>query len=303
MAFTGGNIKMLNYSLTALNGQNLNLVTTGAGQVLVNGDVVTSSGNFNTLAAQVALNTSNIGAPSSNVLSPTLYAGVSSALSGGANDSNARTALSGSANDSNARTALSGSANDSTARTSASNAQTAANNAQTTANNAQTTADVSRVFTLRGSTIAGVISYNTASNVNIDVNTWTDFTTIQLKVPPDWTTGSGLSVSFDGYAYYNFDSNVASYYAIYYNSPPINSTFLPLIGDKSTPGIGITDSIYGGNAGQAYLPLNLTIPPTYLSPASGGGVINLQINGYVTSANHELVSNPLIDARVGLVFP
>ena len=61
MAFTGGNIKMLNNSLTALGGQNLNLVTTGAGQVLVNGDVVTSSGNFNTLAAQVAANTTSIG--------------------------------------------------------------------------------------------------------------------------------------------------------------------------------------------------------------------------------------------------
>lgn len=133
MSFTGGFLTLSNGTITALGGSNLNLVTSGAGVVQVNGSLIESQGNFNILQTQVALNQSNIGAPNSNVLFPTLYTGLSNALSGGANDSvaraNAGNALSGNANDAVARTALSGSANDSVARTSASNAQTTANTA------------------------------------------------------------------------------------------------------------------------------------------------------------------------------
>lgn len=304
MSFTGGSLTLSNGTITALGGSNLNLVTSGGGVVQVNGSLIESQGNFDILQAQVTLNQANIGAPNSNVLFPTLYTGLTSALSGGANDSTARAsagnALSGNANDATARTALSGSANDSTARTSASNAQTTANGAGTLAGNAQTTANQAREFTLGGTTIAGAITYDIAPSVAIAQDTWLQFTTIQIKVPPNWTIGSGLSVNFDGYAYYNFDAPVASYFAIYYNSPPLQLVYQPLIGNTSS---GITDAIFGGNQGQAYLPLTLTIPPTYLTSASGGGLINIQINGRVTSPGHQLVSNPLIDARVGLVFP
>lgn len=303
MSFTGGFLTLSNGTITALGGSNLNLVTTGAGVVQVNGSVVESEGNFNALQAQVALNQSNIGAPNSNVLFPTLYTGLSSALSGSANDSvaraNAGNALSGNAWDSIARTALSGSANDSTARTALSGSANDST-ARTSASNAETTANLSKVFTLGGSSIAGSITYNQAFGSNITQDVWSPWTTIELKVPPGWTTGSSNSVTFNGYAYYNFDGNVTSYFAIYYNTPPTNSTFLSLIGDDTA---GIGNAIPGGSAGQAYLPLKLTIPPTFLTPASEGGTINIQINGRVTTAGHQLVSNPLIDASVGLAFP
>ena len=58
--------------------------------------------------------------------------------------------------------------------------------------------------------------------------------------------------------------------------------------------------IFGNNSGQAYLPLNLTIPPTYLV---SGDTITLRIYGYVTAALHYMVDDPLIDARVNIVYP
>ena len=254
----------------------MNLVTSGGGAVLINGVAPASQGNINAISAQVAANTASIGAGAEPaVVTPSVVAQLGTIT-----------------------TAVG------TAQTTANNAQTTANNAQTTANNAQTLANKARIFTLDGTSIAGAITYNQAPNVTINTGSWVTFTTIQLKVPPDWTTGSGLSVSFDGYAYYNYDGNVSSYYTIYYNSPPLNNTFLPLIGNNAS---GITDAIFSPLGGQAYIPLNLTIPPTNLTPASAspvGGTINIQINGrLLAGGTHQLVSNPLIGARVGLVFP
>ena len=247
----------------------MNLVTSGGGAVLINGVAPASQGNINAISAQVAANTASIGAGAEPaVVTPSVVAQLG------------------------------------TITTAVGTAQTTANNAQTTANNAQTLANKARIFTLDGTSIAGAITYNQAPNVTINTGSWVTFTTIQLKVPPDWTTGSGLSVSFDGYAYYNYDGNVSSYYTIYYNSPPLNNTFLPLIGNNAS---GITDAIFSPLGGQAYIPLNLTIPPTNLTPASAspvGGTINIQINGrLLAGGTHQLVSNPLIGARVGLVFP
>lgn len=159
-----------------------------------------------------------------------------------------------------------------------------------------TVTSIARTYTLGGATTAGVITYTKASGAG---NTWTSSTwtlmnTIQINVPPGWDAGQ--SVGFDGYEYINWDSNTTSYYTIYYVTPsqPVEES---LIGDRTA---GFTDAIFGNNSGQAYLPLNLTIPPTYLA---SGGTITLRIYGYVTAALHYMVSDPLIDARVNIAYP
>lgn len=157
--------------------------------------------------------------------------------------------------------------------------------------------NIARSFTLTGTTIGGNITYSKPSGAGNTwtANTWTLANTIEINVPPAWQAGQ--SVGFDGYEYLNWDSNVASYFAIYYVTTS-QSTEQSLIG-TTTP-TSFADAIYGGNAGQAYLPMNLTIPPTYLQ---AGGTITLRIYGLLTSASHYLANNPTIDARVNIVYP
>ena len=165
-----------------------------------------------------------------------------------------------------------------------------------TTSGAATVTAISRTYTLGGATTGGVITYSQPSGVG---NTWTSSTwtlmnTIRINVPPGWVAGQ--SVGFDGYEYINWDSNTSSYYTIYYVTPS-QPTEQSLIGDRTA---GFTDAIFGNNSGQAYLPLNLTVPSTHLAP---GGTITLRIYGYVTAALHYLVSDPLIDARVNIAYP
>jgi hypothetical protein len=156
---------------------------------------------------------------------------------------------------------------------------------------------VARTYTLLGATTGGVITYSKASGSGNTwaTNTWILANTIQINVPPGWVAGE--SVGFDGYEYLNWDSNVASYFAIYYVTPS-QPTEQSLIG-TTTPG-AFTDAIFGSNGGQAYLPMNLTIPPTYLV---SGSTITLRIYGLLTSASHYLAADPTIDARVNIVYP
>jgi len=165
-----------------------------------------------------------------------------------------------------------------------------------TAAGVATVTSISRQFTLGGATVGGVITYSKASGAG---NTWTSSTwtlmnTIQINVPTGWAAGQ--SVGFDGFEYVNWDSNTTSYFTIYYVTPS-QATEQSLIGDRTS---GFTDAIFGNNSGQAYLPLNLTIPPTYLV---SGQTITLRIYGYVTAALHYMVNDPLIDARVNIVYP
>ena len=156
---------------------------------------------------------------------------------------------------------------------------------------------VARTYTLLGATTGGAITYSKASGSGNTwaANTWILANTIQINVPPGWAAGE--SVGFDGYEYLNWDANVASYFAIYYVTPS-QPTEQSLIG-TTTPG-SFADAIYGGNGGQAYLPMNLTIPPTYLV---SGSTITLRVYGLLTSATHYLVADPTIDARVNIVYP
>jgi hypothetical protein len=163
-----------------------------------------------------------------------------------------------------------------------------------TTSGAATVTSISRTYTLGGATIGGVITYSKASGSGNQwtSSTWTLMNTIEINVPAGWAAGQ--SVGFDGYEYINWDSTVSSLYAIYYVTTT-QGTEQSLIGTQNT-----ADAIAGGNVGQTYLPLNLTIPPTYLV---SGDTITLKIYGYVTSALHYMVSDPLIDARVNIVYP
>ena len=156
---------------------------------------------------------------------------------------------------------------------------------------------IARTYTLLGATTGGVITYSKASGSGNTwtANTWILANTIQINVPPGWVAGE--SVGFDGYEYLNWDANVASYFAIYYVTPS-QPTEQSLIG-TTTPG-SFTDAIFASNGGQAYLPMNLTIPPTYLV---SGSTITLRVYGLLTSATHYLAADPTIDARVSIVYP
>lgn len=155
---------------------------------------------------------------------------------------------------------------------------------------------IARTYTLLGATVGGVITYSKASGSGNTwaTNGWLLANTIQINVPSGWVAGE--SVGFDGYEYLNWDSNATSYFAIYYVTPS-QPTEQSLIGDRTA---GTTDAIFGGTGGQAYLPMNLTIPPTYLV---SGSTITLRIYGLITSVGHYLVANPTIDARVNIVYP
>ena len=171
-----------------------------------------------------------------------------------------------------------------------------------TASGIATVTSASRQYTLTGTTIDGEITYTKPITINWVSNTWYLVNETLFNVPPNWVAGQ--SVAFDGYQYLNWNSNTFSFFAIYYTT---SDTTIPaeqsLIGvyNSLVPSAGtVTNAISGGREGQAYLPMNLTIPPTYIE---SGGDITIRVYGLVASALINLVSDPLIDARVSIVYP
>ena len=156
--------------------------------------------------------------------------------------------------------------------------------------------NVARPYTLLGATIGGIVTnvIGSGSGHQWPGTTFNLASTIQINVPP--TYSAGQSVMFDGFAYYNFASAIgSSFWAIYYVTST-QPTEQSLIGVKL-----ITDSIAApASVSQIYLPMNLTIPPTNLVP---GGTITIRVYGYVSTSGEYLSSAPLIDARVGLIYP
>jgi len=164
-----------------------------------------------------------------------------------------------------------------------------------TTSGATTVSAIARPYTLLGATTGGVVTnvIGIGSGNTWPATTFNLASTIQINVPPGWS--GGQSVFFDGYSYYNFSSTVVSFWAIYYVTST-NPTEESLIGVKLA-----NDSIAApASVAQIYLPMNLTIPPTYLEDS---GTITIRVYGYLTTSGEYLSSNPLIDARVGLVYP
>ena len=126
------------------------------------------------------------------------------------------------------------------------------------------------------------------------MGTWYLVSTIQINTPPNFITSS-QSVYFDGFGYFNFEAQTNTYWSIFYVTST-QATEQSLIGQKD-----ITNAIYGGNGqAQTYIPLNLTIPPTYVT---AGGTITIRIYGYQVSNGHYLTALPNISGRVGLELP
>lgn len=164
-----------------------------------------------------------------------------------------------------------------------------------TTSGATTVSAIARPYTLLGATTGGVVTnvIGIGSGNTWPATTFNLASTIQINVPPGWS--GGQSVFFDGYSYYNFSSTVVSFWAIYYVTST-NPTEESLIGVKLA-----NDSIAApASVAQIYLPMNLTIPPTYLEDS---GTITIRVYGYLTTSGEYLSSDPLIDARVGLVYP
>jgi hypothetical protein len=164
-----------------------------------------------------------------------------------------------------------------------------------TASGAVTVSAIARPYTLLGATIGGVVTnvIGIGSGHQWPATTFNLASTIQINVPFGWS--GGQSVMFDGYSYYNFNSTVVSFWAIYYVTST-NPTEESLIGVKLA-----NDSIAApASVAQIYLPMNLTIPPDHLESE---GTITIRVYGYVTTSGEYLSSNPLIDGRVGLVYP
>jgi hypothetical protein len=164
-----------------------------------------------------------------------------------------------------------------------------------TTSGATTVSAIARPYTLLGATTGGVVTnvIGTGSGNNFTQATFELVSTIQINVPPGWS--GGQSVMFDGFAYYNFSSTVNSFWAIYYVTST-QPTEEALIGTKT-----VGNSIAApGAVSQIYLPMNLTIPPDHLEDA---GTITIRVYGYVTTTGEHLSSDPLIDGRVGIVYP
>jgi hypothetical protein len=164
-----------------------------------------------------------------------------------------------------------------------------------TTSGAVTVSAIARPYTLLGATTGGVVTnvIGIGSGNQWPATTFNLASTIQINVPPGWS--GGQSVMFDGFAYYNFASTVVSFWAIYYVTST-QPTEQSLVGVKLA-----NDSIAApASVAQIYLPMNLTIPPTYLVNA---GTITIRVYGYVTTSGEYLSSDPLIDGRVGLVYP
>lgn len=145
-------------------------------------------------------------------------------------------------------------------------------------------------YTLTGSTVGGTYSsYPTGTTFPAGLSLVTGIT---FTVPPNWSANN--SVSWDGWAFYDFSATNVNYWSVYYTttSQPVEQA---LLGNKN-----INNAIYS-NSPQMYLPMNLLIPPTYLE-AGPTGTINLLIYVYMNSTSVTLSNTPQISGRVSVAL-
>jgi hypothetical protein len=150
-------------------------------------------------------------------------------------------------------------------------------------------------YILTGTTVAGTIA-NLPNSTTWNQNTWTLASTISFTIPPNWSAGK--FVCWDGWALYDFNINNTNYWCVYYTttSQPVEQA---LLGAKP----GTTNAIANtqNNNSQFYFPLNVLIPPTFLST---GETINLRIYGYTTATTGavQFSQTPVINARVSVTL-
>ena len=151
---------------------------------------------------------------------------------------------------------------------------------------------ISLPYTLTGTTAGATITNRGITAINaLPVNTFTLISQITFKIPFDWAATN--SIYYDGWNLSDYDSNFNSYWGVTY----ITNTFATpteILGSITN----VNNALQYSNFNQIYLPLNLIIPPTYIT---SGGTITLKIYCNPTSANHYLTVAPINNARIGLV--
>uniref|UniRef100_A0A6C0JKU5 Major tropism determinant N-terminal domain-containing protein n=1 Tax=viral metagenome TaxID=1070528 RepID=A0A6C0JKU5_9ZZZZ len=151
-------------------------------------------------------------------------------------------------------------------------------------------------YTLTGSTIGATFT-NFPTATTFTASTWTLFSTISFKVPPNWSSPN--SVCWDGHAFYDFSLNNVNYWAVYYTTN-LQSTLQPLLGTSATGATNINNAIFSSSP-QTYLPFNLIIPSTHLQ-AGPTGTINLLVYGFTTGTTITLQNPPQISGRVSVAL-
>ena len=147
-------------------------------------------------------------------------------------------------------------------------------------------------YTLSGTTAGAVIVNRPIGSGNpFPSNTFTNATQITFNIPPGWTATD--SVSYDGFAFFDFSANFNSFWGISYFTNTV-ATPTDILGSTTTTANALTYS----NIQQIYIPINLIIPPTNLS---AGGTITLTFFCSPTSINHYITVAPTNTAKIGVV--
>jgi hypothetical protein len=147
-------------------------------------------------------------------------------------------------------------------------------------------------YTLSGTTAGAVIVDRPIGSGNpFTQNVFTNASQVTFNIPPAWTATD--SVSYDGYAFFDFNANFNSFWGITYYTNT-NLTPVDLIGSSTTT----TNALNYTNVQQVFIPLNLIIPPTSLTV---GGTITLTFFCNPTSINHYITTTPTHIAKIGIV--
>jgi hypothetical protein len=183
-----------------------------------------------------------------------------------------------------------------TANGAFSNAQAAsdaANTAQASANSALAVAQRAIMYNLTGITMGANITNRGTGVVNaFPATTFTLASSITFNIPPDWFSTD--SVCFDGWVLYNFQANINTLWGAQYITDTY-ATPTDILGSTSVVG----DALVFPTSQQAYIPVNLIIPPTHLT---SGGTITISFYGYITTGGSYFAAAPVIAGRVGLAF-
>jgi hypothetical protein len=147
-------------------------------------------------------------------------------------------------------------------------------------------------YTLSGTT-AGAVIVNRATGAGnpLTQNVFTNVSQITFNIPPGWTATN--SVSYDGYAFFDFNANFNSFWGITYYTNTV-ATPTDILGSTTAT----ANALNFPNNQQIYLPLNLIVPPTNLS---AGGTITLTFFCNPTSINHYITADPTNIAKIAII--
>ena len=154
------------------------------------------------------------------------------------------------------------------------------------------------MYSLTGATInATITNRGTGSSNAFPTATFTLATTVVFNVPPNWSSSNSLV--YDGWVLYNFQlaTSINAYWGVRYTTPsmPTPPAYVDILGSTTV----VADALTFTNTNQVYLPVNIILPPTYLT---AGGNVTLSFYGYVTTVGHYFSVPPVVNGRVGVAL-